>query len=375
MRKLKNLYLKFLKFKENQYFKDVQFWFGVEKMKISQSQIKKIIQNYELESFLNFLKNVKDIIYSENVLNLVSTWSVDQWHLYYYLQFLRKEGLISFKKNGKAKVLRKEFFKIFPRKRNEKEIQEIIEKKLKMKLPLESPSNFPFKTEVLVQYDQLPISISSTIFLVKKILEYLPLNKKFLFVGDDDLISLYLSLTEPNIESLVVDVDEDLLAKIEEISKKFNLKIETKKLNIIKGKKLTPYQDFSGESIIGFLTSPVYTYEGVKGFVNFGVNQLGQEGGYGFLNLGDEAIGNRILFLEKFFVEKNLQIEEIISGKVYYPWLITHPEDKVIFERLKVFFDENLIKKSPLIGASLWIFNYIPCKVPEPKRQPFYAYL
>ena len=365
---LEKLYLKFLKFEEKHLAKDVKFWFGVKEMKPTDQQIKKNIRCYGRESFLNFLKNIKDIIYSEAVLKLVLIWSTDQWPLYYYLQFLKKEKIISLKKNGKIELLRKDFLKIFPRPKEEKEIKEILEKKLKMKLSLEAPTNYPFKTKVFAQYDQLPISISSTIFVVKKILDYLPLNKKFLFIGDDDLVSVYLSLTEPNIESLVIDIDEELLGKIRELAKKFNLKIKTQKVNILKKKKLK-------ENFIGFLTSPVYTFEGVKGFVNFGVNQLGKGGGYGFLNLGDESIGARILFLEKFFFEKKLKIEEIISGKVYYPWRITHPEDKVMEERLSKFFDKKIIKKSPLIGASLWIFNYIPFKVPKPKKQPFYTYL
>ncbi len=369
MPELENLYHKFLRFKEKQYFKDVQFWFGVEKAKPSKKQLKEVIRNYELESFLSFLKNVKDIIYSQNPLELSLKWACDQWPLYYYISFFKKQGIITFKGN-KVRVFKKDLLKFFPPPREEEEIKEILEKKLKMKLSLTAPANFPFKTKTVAKYDQLPISISSAIFLVKKILEYLPLNKKFLFVGDDDLISLYLSLTEPKIESVVVDIDGELLAKIEEISEKFNLKIETKRADITKA----PKQNFAGRCI-GFLTSPVYTFEGVKGFVNFGVNQLGPEGGYGFLNLGDEAIGNRILFLEKFFVEKNLIIEEIISKKVYYPFKITHPEDRVMFERLKCFFDENLIKKSPFIGASLWIFNYIPVKIPKPEKQPLYAYL
>ena len=368
MLELKNFYHKFLRFKEKQYFKDVQFWFGVEKAKPTKKQLKEVIRNYELESFLTFLKNIKDIIYSKNPLELSRKWACDRWPLYYYLSFLKKQGIITFKRN-QVQVLKKDLLKFFPAPREEKEIKEILEGKLKMKLPLTAATNFPFKTKTVAKYDQLPISISSTIFLVKKILEYLPLNKKFLFVGDDDLVSLYLSLTEPKIESLVVDIDEELLAKIEEISKKFNLRIKTKRVDMTKVRQ----QNFGGR-FIGFLTSPVYTFEGVQGFVNFGVNHLGPEGGYGFLNLGDEAIGNRILFLEKFFLEKNLQIEEIISRKVYYPFRITHPEDKIILERLKFFFDENLINTSPLIGASLWIFNYIPFKVLKPKRQSLYAY-
>jgi predicted methyltransferase len=280
---------------------------------------------------------------------------------------LKEEKIISFE-GGKIKILKKDFLRFFPKPREEKEIKEIVEKKLKMKLPSSFPSNFPFGAKTIAKYDQLPISVSSAIFLVKKILEYLPLNKKFLFIGDDDLVSLYLSLTEPNIESLVVDIDEKLLLKIKEISKKFGLKIETRKIDLTKEKKLK-------ENFIGFLTSPVYTFEGVKGFVEFGINQFGKDGGYGFLNLADEAIGNRILFLEEFFFQRNLQIEEIVKGKVFYPWRMTHPEDRVMFRRLKNFFDPKVIKKSPIIGASLWIFNYIPFKVPRPQKQPFYAYL
>jgi len=367
MKDLRKLYFKFLKFEENQYLKDIPFWFGVKGAKIKKEKIQEVIKNYKKESYLTFLKNLKDIIYSENPLNLVLKWSCDQWPSFYYLSFLKREGIISFK-NGKIEVLKKSFFEIFPRPRKEEEIKEIIEKKLKMKLDLKGPANFPFGIKTIAQYDQLPISISSAIFIVKKILEYLPLNKKFLFVGDDDLVSIYLSLTEPKIESLVVDIDEDLLRKIKEISKKFHLKIETKKMDIAKKERLK-------ENFIGFLSSPVYTYEGVKAFVNFGVNQFGNEGGYGFLNLGDEAIGSRILYLEKIFFEKNLKIEEVILKKVYYPFGITHPEDKIIFERLKKFFPEEMIKKSPLIGSSLWIFNYIPFKVPKPKKQPLYAYL
>ena len=86
--KLKNLYQKFLKFKERKYVKDVQFWFGVEKARPSKKEIEKVIGKYELESFLNFLKYFKEIIYSKNPLELVLKWSTDQWPLYYLLFLL-----------------------------------------------------------------------------------------------------------------------------------------------------------------------------------------------------------------------------------------------------------------------------------------------
>jgi hypothetical protein len=368
MKELKKVYQKFLKFKKSEYSRDVRFWFGVEKGNFTQSQILEVIEKYEMESFLNFLRKTRDIIFSKNPLSLIKFWSEDLWPLYYCLSFLKKEGIIGFKKDGKIELLKKKFSKIFIKKREEKEIQEIIEKKLKRKLPLQAPSNFIFGTKITPSYDQLPISVSSAIFIVKKILDYLPLGKKILFVGDDDLISLYLSLAEPKFESLVIDIDEKLLERIQKVAKKFRLKIETKKVDITKTKKLK-------EEFIGFLTNPVYTFEGIKTFVDFGVNQLSKDGGYVFLSISDEAIGTRVLFLEEFFVKKNLKIEEVIKEKVYYPFNFAHPEDEVIFKRLKNLFKENLIKRSPMIGASFWIFERFPFKIPKPKKQPLYVYL
>jgi predicted methyltransferase len=368
MEKLKSLYKKFLNYRANLFSKDLRFWFGVENLKVTQREIKKIVKEYYKDTFLDFLRRIRDIIFSQNPLFLIKNWSEDQWLLFYYISFLERERIIKIEKSGKIKLLKKEFLEIFPKKRKEEEIKEIVERKLKIKLNPEAFSNSPFKTEILAQYDQFPISVSSAIFIVKKILDYLPLNRKFLFVGDDDFISVYLSLAEPKIESLVLDIDEKLLGKIQEISRKFHLKIETKKVDISKVKKLN-------ERFIGFCTNPVYTFEGIKTFLDFGVNQLGEDGGFVFLSLSDEAIGNRILFLEEFFVKKKLKVEEVIKEKVYYPFALVHPEDKILFERWRKFFNESLIKKSPMIGASLWIFEYIPFKIKRPKKQLFYAYL
>ncbi len=368
MNELRRLYSQFLDFKIKNLAKDKKFWFGVKEAGFDEKKIKKEVEIYERESFFNFLKFLKDIFFIENALNLNRKWSTDQWVPYYYLTFLKKKEIISLKKNGKIKVLKKELLNFFPCSRNEEEIKTIIEKKLKTKLNLEAPSNFLFQTTIKPVYDQLPISTSSTLFLIKKILDYLPSYQKFLFIGDDDLVSIYLSLVEPKIESLVIDIDKELLGKIEEISEKLRLKIKTKKVDILEKKGLA-------EKFVGFLISPVYTFEGVKNFLNFGLNYLSKDGGYVFLNLADEAIGNRILFLEKFFFEKKLKIEEVIFGKIYYPWRLTHFEDEVMFKRLRKDFSKKTIEKSSLIGSSLWIFNYLPFELPEPKKQPLYAYL
>ncbi len=369
MKKLKELYFQFLKFKEKSIVKDKKFWFGVEQIKPNSAQMREFFLNYERESFFDFCKNLKKIIFSKNSLwEPIFSFSTDSWFPYYYFQFLKEKEIVEFKRNGKIVLKKRWLLNFLPKPLSEEEIKLKIEKKLNRKLNLDDPSNSIFFGQAKAEFDQLPISTSSAIFFVSKILEYLPLFKKFLFVGDDDFVSIYLSLVQPKIESVVADIDEQLLGKIENLSKKFHLKIKTKKIDFFQNKNLT-------EKFVGFLTSPPYTFEGTKAFVNFGVRQFGKDGGFVFLNLADEAIGHRHIFLLEFFAKKRMIVEEVIKNKAYYPWNIVHPEDKIIFERYKVFFDQEKIKKAPMIASSFWIFSFVPFEVKRPKKQPFYAYL
>lgn len=370
---LRKLYKKFLDFDKNYYFQDVKTWFGVGELRLNKKILKEFYENYQKISFLEFLGDVKDIIYSSNVFDFIVKNATEDWDLWCYLKFLEKEKIIKVKKNGKVAVLRKEILKIIPKPQKEKEIKRKIERKLEIKIREKEPVINLFKKfqdfKVKAKWDQMPISQGSAIFITEKILENIPLNKKFLFVGDDDFVSVILTLADSSIECKVVDIDEQLLECINLLSSKFNLKIETKKVDIRKEKVL-------GEKFIGFLTNPCYTEAGVKEFVKFGKNQLGRDGGIGFLEVGGEDIENRFLFLQDFFTKNNLIIEEIISKKIYYPYIMLHKEDKEIFRRLSLMIDEKVIKKSPKLGASLYIFEYLPFKPKRVKfKKPIYAYL
>lgn len=368
--KLRDLYIRSQKFFQENFLSDRKIWFGVKDIKVNEKEVAKIFSDYEKDTFLDFCKRIKDVIYAKNPLvDVQKKWSTDSWTSFYYFDFLRKEKIVDFNRNnGKIRVLKRELFDLLPKPRTEKEVQTLIERKLKKKIAENLPVNLPFGTKIKSRYDQFPVSFSSAVFIVSKILEYLPLYEKFLFIGDDDLISVYLSLADDKIKSLVVDIDDDLLNNIKKIAQKFNLKIETKKIDVSKVKKLP-------EKFVGFHTNPVYTFEGAKIFLDFGVKNLGLDGGFGFFVFSDEGIGNRYLLLQEFITEKKLKVEELIRGKIYYPWQIIHSEDKIMEERYKEIFSEDLIFNSPIISSSLWVFNYIPFKVPKPKKQPFYAYL
>ena len=370
----KKLYKKFLSFAKKDFFICAKkFSTSLKDLKISDEILNQFFENYEKPSFLSFLKRVKDIIYSKKNSEFILKNFTEDWDFWRYLKFLQKEKVIRVKKNGKIEVRNKNLLKNIPEPQTEKEIKRKIEKKLKVKIkPKDLVINLfkkEFKFFPEIKFDQMPISQGSALFLVKKILEYLPLKRKFLFVGDDDFISIILTLVDSEIECTVCDLDERILKNINYLAKKYHLKIETKKVDISKVKKLKG-------NFVGFLTNPVYTEEGVKKFVKFGKENLGKEGGFGFLEVGDESIGNRFLFLQKFFSKENLIILERINGKIFYPQIELYEEDKEIKKRLSEFFTRETIKKLPKIGASLFIFEFLP---QTPKRvkfkKNFYAYL
>jgi predicted methyltransferase len=371
---LRTLYKKFLKLDRKQFFIDSKrYSTSLKEMKLSDKILGEFYDSYYEESFLSFLRDIKTIIYSRTVFDFVKENFTDYWGMHSYLDFLIKEKIIKVNKNGKVSLLKKDVEKIIPRPQTSQEIKSIIEKKLKVKANEKDSIINLFKKfrkfTVKGKWDQMPISQSSAFFVVSKILKYLPKNGKFLFVGDDDFMSLVLSLAEPNIESLVIDADEEVLSIINELALKFNLKIKTRKVDLRKQKNL-------GEKFIGFLCNPIYTEVGTKKFVNFGKNQLGKDGGFAFLEVGDEAIGNRFLFLQDFFTKNNLIIRELIPNEVYYPNIALYKEDEEITKRLSSIIDKEVIKESPELGAALYVFEYLPKKPKKVKfKKPIYAYL
>lgn len=381
--KLKKLYEKYLQTDKFYFFLDAKKYSTTLKgLKLTDEILEQFFLNYVKPSFISFLSNLKMIIYSNNVYDFITQSSTEDWNLWPYLYFLEKEKIIKVKKTGKVSVLKKDILDLILRPQSEKEIKDKIEKKLKIKIQEKEPVINLFKNfqnfKVKADWDQMSISQSSAIFLVEKILEKIPLKKKFLFVGDDDFISVILGLVQPQVESLVVDMDEELLRSIDVLAKKFNLKIETEKVDIGKQKILKKGfgQNDYNDKFIGFLANPVYTEEGVREFVKFGLNQLSADGGWVFLAVGDESIGSRFLFLQDFFTKKNLIIKELITKKIFYPYIELYQEDKLILQRLSQKLDKKLIKNSPKLAASLYLFEYLPFRPKRIKfKKPIYAYL
>lgn len=371
---LRKLYRKFLNFERKWFILDAKkHSTSLKGLKLSDKVLNDFYKNYYKIPFLSFLENIKTIIYSKSVFDFITKELSEDWDLWRYLKFMTDERIIKVYKTGRVSLLKKEVAEIIPKPQKSQEIKRKLERKLNIKIKGKEPVINLFEKfqdfSVKAEWDQMPISAESAIFIVEKILKHISKNKKFLFVGDDDFISVILSLADPKIESVVIDADRELISCINNLASRFSLKIQAKELDIRK-------QKFLGEKFVGFLTNPVYTEAGVKKSLIFAKNQLSKDGGIGFLEVGDEAIGRRFLFLQDFFARNNLVIDELITNKIYYPHIMLYKEDKEIFKRLSSMIDEKVIKKSPKLGASLYIFEYFPFKPQKVKlKRSIYAYL
>lgn len=167
--------------------------------------------------------------------------------------------------------------------------------------------------------DQDPITQESAIFITKKILDNIPIQSMFHFIGDDDFISILISLVEPKIHPFVVDADKNLLNGINSISKLYKLKITTLHTDI--KNKIQP-----NKPVMGFHCNPPYTENGITMFLKFGLKQLTNNGGIVSLAFGDSSIGNRYLYLQDFFTKNNLIVREISNDHITYPKIDHYPE-------------------------------------------------
>ncbi|MFH1509940.1 MAG: bis-aminopropyl spermidine synthase family protein [Candidatus Nealsonbacteria bacterium] len=372
---LRDLYSKWLKFSIEIFFLDrKKFSTSFKELKVSDKVIEEVYNSYYKVPFFVFLAHVKDIIFSNNVFDFILKNASEDWKLWPYLKFLEKEKIIKVQKSGKVILLKKDILNCIPEPKTEKEIKAILEKKLKVRVREGDTVVDLFKDfgefEVKAGYDQMPISQGSAIYVVKKILEKIPFKGQMLFLGDDDFVSIILGLVEPKMECVVSEIDEQLINKIKFLSSKFKLNIRTERIDFIKDKNKKIKGNF-----VGFLTNPVYTL-GAKEFVKFGINQFGKDGGFGLLEIGDEALGTRFLFLQDFFTKNNLIISELTTDKIFYPFISLYKEDKEILRRMSEMVDRNIVLKAPRLGASLYVLKYLPQKPKIVKfKKHIYDYL
>ncbi|WP_457611665.1 bis-aminopropyl spermidine synthase family protein [Methanocaldococcus sp.] len=136
-------------------------------------------------------------------------------------------------------------------------------------------------------------------------------GKRIIFIGDDDLTSLPVALTNFPEEVCVVDIDERLLKLIEKFNKAENLNIKVVKHDL---------RDELPEELKGrfdvFNTDPPYTINGLKLFLSRGIESLGSEG-IAYLSYSHKPIDEWIK-IQKAITDMNFVISELIPNFNYY---------------------------------------------------------
>jgi predicted RNA methylase len=350
-RSLRSLYKDFLEFDRKEFIEEAKKDIRRKKIKLSVTTVEEVYDLYWKPTFIEFVSNIRNLAFF-GIEDFLRKRNLDLWDAYPYLKFLLNKKLAKIER-GKIKI-DKELSQFFVKPLSEDEIRKILREKLRNNLDknifIKNITDFNYKP----RFDQLPISLSSSIFLTSKILEYIPLPQKFLFVGDDDFSSLVLGLVSPDLKIYVVDVDEEVLSTIRSVSERFELNIKVKKLDV--RKKPSIEKDF-----IGFCTNPPYTLGGIEKFIQFGLKALSRDGAFVFLEMGGEDIGKRSSLLQKFFLKNNLIVEEIILGKIDYPFLEVDRECKYIKEKFKKLGFN--VEKTISSTASLYIFHFVPWKI------------
>jgi predicted methyltransferase len=139
-------------------------------------------------------------------------------------------------------------------------------------------------------------------------------NKQFILIGDDDLLSIALSLTDLPSRICVLDVDKRLGEYIKKINQEYKFEIEFYEYNITE-----PLPENLINQFDVFSSEPLESLSGLKAFIERGICCLKNEGvGYFGLTTAEASL-QKWLKIEKFLTKMNCVITNIIKGFSRYP--------------------------------------------------------
>jgi hypothetical protein len=360
----RKLYREFLRFERIEFVEDLKHCPAGSKL--SESLLAKIYDAYHRPTFVEFLNTLRSILFCElpNVLGERNElWN--RWDLFYVLKFLTESQVVEVKR-GRVRVLDHEVEEGLLRPLRKGDLIRVLRRRFRrIKLGLPTSNLFRLSLDWKLEYDQDPITLGSAIHLVERIADWFPLTQDFLFVGDDDLISILLGIAVPGMRVTVVDVDGNLLDQIDGLASMLGLELRTKQVDVRKSGFKARFK--------GFLTNPPYTFLGVRSFVRFGVSTFGKDGGVGFVVFGDYDIGwTRYLWLQQFFARNGLVIDEVAPKCVAYPRVRPSPDESIIGKRLESIGVCTKVTST----ASLYVLSYVPWSVRRlGYRQDMYSYV
>lgn len=140
------------------------------------------------------------------------------------------------------------------------------------------------------------------------------LRRKVVLIGDDDLLSVVLSLTGMPSRVCVLDIDERLGDFLKKVNHDHGLDIEFRRYDVTEPLP----KDLVGSFDV-FSSEPLETASGLKAFVGRGVACL-KENGCGYFGLTIlEASYKKWIAIERLLLEMNCVITDIIKDFSRYP--------------------------------------------------------
>ena len=139
-------------------------------------------------------------------------------------------------------------------------------------------------------------------------------DKKILILGDDDLFSIYLGLLGKAKEVVVLEIDERIVEFIKKISQERGMGIKTVTFNLA-----NPLPESLKEKFHVFVSEPPESLAGLKEFIKRGAEGI-REGGSGYVGLSTlESSLVKWREIEKFILDKNLVITDVLRNFSHYP--------------------------------------------------------
>jgi predicted methyltransferase len=139
-------------------------------------------------------------------------------------------------------------------------------------------------------------------------------GKEIVLIGDDDLLSIALSLTKLPARIVVLDIDKRLGEFIKEVNREYGFAIEFKEYNVahpLPADVIGKFDVFSSE--------PLETLTGLKAFICRGVSCL-KENGVGYFGLTVlEASHKKWLAVQRLLTKMNCVITDVVQGFSAYP--------------------------------------------------------
>jgi hypothetical protein len=214
------------------------------------------------------------------------------------------------------------------------------------------------RPEAIEMYDQGFISKEGVLRRLEFIYERGDANGSIFVVGDDDLFSIAISLTEMPEKVVAVDIDERLVNFINRVAVEYSLRLEA----LVYDVQQTFPDEFRGKFDV-FVTDPVETIPGLKLFLSRGVSTLKGEGCSGYFGITTlEASRKKWYLIQKMIHDMGFTITDIRRKFNVYPG-----EDKNFFrfqEKLPIVRELGLKIDYDWYKSSLYRIEAI--RKPEP---------